>query len=273
MSQIDGHSTEGIGTNPIISFNDVSKVYGDGDEAVTALEDIDLDIDSGKFVSIVGPSGCGKTTLLHMTSGLIEPTRNEVLVNGTNVQSPNHDRQSVGLVFQQPVLLEWRDVMDNILLPIEIMSENGTIEEGMDHYRKRAEELIDLVGLEGFKDVYPNELSGGMQQRVSICRSLIYDPEILLMDEPFGALDALTRDRMNREILRIWRDTRKTIIFVTHNLEEAIYLSDQVVVLSSRPGRVMDIIDVDLERPRKDDIRTDARFQDLVSDAYEYFQE
>jgi NitT/TauT family transport system ATP-binding protein len=266
-----GTTAEKQGT--IVSFDNISKTYGEGEEAVTALIDIDLDIGRGEFVSIVGPSGCGKTTLLHMTSGIIEPTENEIRVNGTSVQSPEHDHQSVGLVFQQPVLLEWRTVMRNVLLPVEIMIENDTIDGDMDYYRERAEELIELVGIEGFGDVYPRELSGGMQQRVSICRSLIYNPEILLMDEPFGALDALTRDQMNREILRIWRDTQKTILFVTHDLEEAIYLSDRVVVLSSRPGEVQDVIDIDLERPRKDDVRADPKFQELVTDAYEYFQE
>jgi NitT/TauT family transport system ATP-binding protein len=260
-------------SDSVISYNNISKTYGEGNEAVTAIENVDLDINRGEFVSVVGPSGCGKTTLLHMTSGIIEPTKNEITINGVNVQSPNHDRKSVGLVFQQPVLLEWRTVLDNILLPIEIMSENNILDEGIGHYRERAKELIELVGLEEFGDVYPQELSGGMQQRVSICRSLIYDPEVLLMDEPFGALDALTRDRMNREILRIWRDTKKTVVFVTHNLEEAIYLSDQVIVLSPRPGQVLDVIDVDIERPRRDDVRTDSNFQNLVADAYEYFQE
>jgi NitT/TauT family transport system ATP-binding protein len=260
-------------SDSVISYNNISKTYGEGNEAVTAIENVDLDINRGEFVSVVGPSGCGKTTLLHMTSGIIEPTKNEITINGVNVQSPNHDRKSVGLVFQQPVLLEWRTVLDNILLPIEIMSENNILDEGIGHYRERAKELIELVGLDEFGDVYPQELSGGMQQRVSICRSLIYDPEVLLMDEPFGALDALTRDRMNREILRIWRDTKKTVVFVTHNLEEAIYLSDQVIVLSPRPGQVLDVIDVDIERPRRDDVRTDSNFQNLVADAYEYFQE
>lgn len=251
---------------PIVTYDDVDKIY---DDTVTALKGIEFDIYPGEFVSFVGPSGCGKTTLLHMTCGILEPTRNEVRIDGTNVTSAEHERHKVGLVFQQPVLLEWRKVMKNIMLPIEILHKNGVLERSPDEYRERAQELIELVGLEGFEEAYPRELSGGMQQRVSICRSLIYEPEILLMDEPFGALDAFTKDRLNGELLDIWHETEKTILFVTHDLDDAIFLSDRVVVLSSRPGRILDVLEVDLPRPREKDIQTSQEFQDLVAKAYE----
>jgi NitT/TauT family transport system ATP-binding protein len=261
----------GPGDGPIVSYKHVQKVYGEGAEAVKAVEQFSADIEEGEFVSFVGPSGCGKSTLLHLTTGIIEASSGTVTVSGNDVQSDAHEMHKVGLVFQSSVLLDWRTVMKNILLPIEIMNSNGVLEKDVEFYRNRASELIELVGLEGFEDSYPQELSGGMQQRVSICRSLVYDPPILLMDEPFGALDALTRDQLNEELLDIWRDTKKTILFVTHNLEEAIFLSDRIFVLSERPSSIVDVIDVDLERPRTEDVRTTEQYQDLVARAYEYF--
>lgn len=257
---------------PIVSYQDISKVYGDGDETVNAVDYVSADIKEGEFVSFVGPSGCGKSTLLHLSTGIIPPTNGTVMVDSSDVQGTDHEMHKVGLVFQSPVLLEWRTVMKNIMLPIEIMDSNGVLDESKDYYRNRARKLIDLVGLGSFEDAYPRELSGGMQQRVSICRSLVYDPPILLMDEPFGALDALTRDQLNEELLDIWRETGKTILFVTHNLEEAVFLSDRVFVLSERPSSIVDIIDVNLERPRTEEIRTSEQYQDLVARAYEYFQ-
>ncbi|MFB6281990.1 MAG: ABC transporter ATP-binding protein [Haloferacaceae archaeon] len=256
---------------PIVSYSDVRKEYNDGN--VVAVSDIDLDIEAGEFVTFVGPSGCGKTTLLHLTAGLLEPTTGSVEVNGMNVQSAAYEKHNLGLVFQQPVLLEWRTVLKNVLLPVEILIENGVLDGDMDTYRERAEDLLELVGLEGFEESYPQELSGGMQQRVAICRSLVYDPPVLLMDEPFGALDAFTREKLNAELLRIWDETEKTILFVTHDLEEAVFLSDKVVVLSARPGRVLEVIDVDLDRPRNDDTRTEERYQELVRHAYRHFRE
>jgi NitT/TauT family transport system ATP-binding protein len=266
-----GSTTPGPGGSPIVSYDSVQKIYGEGSEAVKAVEEFSADVEEGEFVSFVGPSGCGKSTLLHMTTGIIPATSGTVTVNGNDVQGDAHEMHKVGLVFQSSVLLDWRTVMKNILLPIEIMSSNGVLQKGVDHYRERAEDLIELVGLDGFENAYPQELSGGMQQRVSICRSLVYDPPILLMDEPFGALDALTRDQLNEELLDIWRDTHKTILFVTHNLEEAIFLSDRIFVLSERPSTIVDVIDVDLERPRTEDIRTTERYQNLVAKTYEYF--
>ena len=255
----------------IVSYSDVRKEYADGD--VVAISEVDLDIEAGEFVTFVGPSGCGKTTLLHLTAGLLEPTTGTVSVDGVNVQSDEYQRHNLGLVFQDPVLLEWRTVLKNVLLPVEILIENGVLEESKETYRERAMDLLDLVGLDGFEDAYPQELSGGMQQRVAICRSLVYDPPVLLMDEPFGALDAFTREHLNEELLRIWRETEKTVLFVTHDLEEAVFLSDKVVVLSARPGRVLEVLDVDLERPRSEDTRTTDRYQELVRNAYSHFSD
>ena len=268
-SEVESPGTAGRRT--IVSYSDVRKEYNDGE--VIAVSDIDLDIEEGEFVSFVGPSGCGKTTLLHLTAGLLEPTVGSVEIDGTNVLSPEHEKHKLGLVFQKPILLEWRTVKKNVLLPIEILSANGVLDEDVATYKQRAQDLLQLVGLEGFEDSYPQELSGGMQQRVAICRSLVYDPPVVLMDEPFGALDAFTREQLNQELLRIWRETGKSIEFVTHDLEEAVFLSDKVVVLSARPGRVLDVIDVDLPRPRDDDVRTSERYQELVRDAYRHFRE
>lgn len=255
----------------VVSYSNVRKEYNDGE--VVAVSDIDLDIKEGEFISFVGPSGCGKTTLLHLTAGLLEPTTGSVEIDGINVRSPAHDKHKLGLVFQKPILLEWRTVKKNVLLPIEILSKNGVLEEDVETYKQRAEDLLQLVGLDGFEDSYPQELSGGMQQRAAICRSLVYDPPVLLMDEPFGALDAFTREQLNQELLRIWRETGKSIEFVTHDLEEAVFLSDKVVVLSARPGTVLEVIDVDLPRPRNEDVRTSERYQELVRDAYKHFRE
>lgn len=262
-------------TDAMISFTDVSKVYGADapvEESVTALEDIDLNIERGEFVSVVGPSGCGKTTLLHMAAGILDATAGSVKINDVDVQSPQHERKEVGLVFQHPVALEWRTVRKNILLPVQILKENGAIDQEMEYYQDRTDDLISLVGLEGFGDSYPSELSGGMQQRVTISQSLIYNPSVLLMDEPFGSLDAMTKDELNLELLRIWRETEKTIMFITHDLDEAIFLSDRVVVLSPRPGQVADTIDIDLERPRNEETRGSKRFVELSAELHQHFK-
>lgn len=258
----------------MISFEGVQKSYrADAvEETVTALEDIDLGIKSGEFVSVVGPSGCGKTTLLHLAAGILEPTTGTVEIDGVDVQSPEHERKGVGLVFQQPVALEWRTVRQNILLPAQLLRENGEIEHDMKFYRDRADDLLSLTGLDGFGDSYPNELSGGMQQRVTISQALIYEPSVLLMDEPFGSLDAMTKDQLNLELLRIWQETEKTILFITHDLDEAIFLSDRVVVLSPRPGQVVADIEIDLPRPRDEDTHGTERFVELSTELHQHFK-
>jgi NitT/TauT family transport system ATP-binding protein len=215
-----------------------------------------MNVGSGEFVSLIGPSGCGKTTLLYCVSGLEPIVKGRIVLDGRVVEGPRSGE--VGLVFQKAVLLSWRSVMDNVLLPIEVLGRSRT------SHLSRAKELLDLVGLTGFEDYLPSKLSGGMQQRAAIVRSLIFEPRVLLMDEPFGALDAQTREHMNMVLLRVWEATRKTILFVTHDLEEAAFLSDRVVVLTGRPGTVRDIVDVGLPRPRTLDMRYSEDFVRLA---------
>jgi NitT/TauT family transport system ATP-binding protein len=221
----------------------VSKTYFPrGKAPLTALHDLNFSVANTEFLSLVGPSGCGKSTFIKLTCGLLQPTSGQILLNGEPITEPIRD---VGIAFQAPILLEWRTVIQNVLLPIEILE--GKIRP---HHREHATRLLALVGLTSFADAYPRELSGGMQQRVSICRALVHNPYFLLMDEPFGALDSLTRDRMNRELLKIWEQAGKTIIFITHNIAEAVFLSTRVVVLTARPGTVREIVTVDAPRPR-----------------------
>jgi NitT/TauT family transport system ATP-binding protein len=253
----------------MITYDGITKCYGTGNESVLALEDITFSVDDGEFVSIVGPSGCGKSTALHITAGLVDPTKGTFRIRGRDVRSAGFERSEIGLVFQKPILLDWRTVLKNVMLPVEIMHENGVLENDLEHYRERAINLLKTVGLVDFLDSYPNELSGGMQQRVSICRCLVFDPSILLMDEPFGALDEFTRDSLNDELLNIWSETNKTIMFVTHNIEEAIYLADRVIVLSSRPGTIQGDVEIDLERPRSPDMKTESEFNEHVAEVSE----
>jgi len=219
----------------------VSVVFDAGDGAVHALDDVHFDVKRGEFFSIVGPSGCGKTTLLRAIAGLLIPSRGQIRVNGSSVVGPT---PNVGIVFQNPVLMAWRTVLDNVLLQAEVRRLN------LREYKSRAGQLLKVVGLEGFEAKYPYQLSGGMQQRASICRALIHDPPLLLMDEPFGALDALTRERMNLELLRIWQASRKSVIFITHSIPEAVFLSDRVAVMSPRPGHIQEIVPIHLPAPR-----------------------
>lgn len=224
-----------------IHIEGLAKTYPSKGGRVTALAQVDLTIRQNEFIALVGPSGCGKSTLLKLIGGLIRPSRGVVLHDGVALTRPPGD---VGIVFQQAVLLEWRSVLDNVLLPAEILGIDRT------NARARAKYLLNLVGLAEFERHFPRELSGGMQQRVSICRALIHNPSILLMDEPFASLDAMTREELTFELLRIWDADKKTVIFVTHNIIEAILLADRVVVMSPRPGRIAKVVDIALPRPR-----------------------
>ena len=242
----------------VLVLTDVAKTYRPLNRAeVVAVSPTSLRIADGEFVSLVGPSGCGKTTLLNLISGLILPTAGEILFNGTPANGPTGE---MSLVFQRPVLLPWRKIIDNVMLPVEVMKLKPRAD-----YQQRARELLDLVGLHGFEDAYPKELSGGMQQRAAIARALVYDTRVLLMDEPFAALDAMTRDELNMELMRIWQVTGRTIIFVTHNIPEAVLLSDRIVVMTPRPGKVREILSVDIPRPRSIETMADPRFGELAN--------
>ncbi len=233
------------GSGEIIAVRDLVKTYGDRFNGVLALDRISFDVRDGEFVSVVGPSGCGKSTMLKILAGLIPLTAGEIAVRGAPISGPRRD---VGMVFQSPVLFPWRSVLNNALLPIDV--------QHLDRQRHLtiALELLKLVGLAGFEHRYPWQLSGGMQQRVAIVRALIHDPAMLLMDEPFGALDAMTREQMNLELQRIWLSRKKTVVFVTHSISEAVFLGDRVLVMTPRPGQIAEIVDVDLPRPRTLDV-------------------
>jgi len=235
----------------LIEYERVRKVYNSGDDEVIALEEVSFNVAAQEFMTVVGRSGCGKSTLLKITAGLLPATGGSVRVAGAPVNGP---LTNIGFVFQSPVLLAWRKALDNVLLQIEARGLN------VEDYRTRGLELLAHTGLRGFENKYPNELSGGMQQRVSISRALIHDPPLLLMDEPFGALDAITRDEMNLELLRIWSASRKTVLFITHSIPEAVFLGDRVVVMTPRPGKIAAIVDIDLPRPRAAHLRDDAKF-------------
>ena len=226
-----------------VRIDAVSRYFdaSDGDRMI-ALDAVSLDIRANEFIALVGPSGCGKSTLLRILAGLIKPSAGSVSVNGEKLGAP---RERTGMVFQAATLLPWTNVLDNILFPVRVTGQPVTPE-----LQARAEALIQVAGLQGFEKRWPRELSGGMQQRVAICCALLNDPDLLLMDEPFGALDALTREEMTLELLRIWAVRPKTVVFVTHSISEAVLLADRVVVMSARPGRIADVIDITLPRPR-----------------------
>ena len=234
---------------------------GSGRE-VSALAGIDLQVEEGEFISLIGPSGCGKSTLLRLVGDLLSPTGGEVTVNGKPPAQARRDRD-YGMVFQSATLLEWRKIRANVELPLEIMEMGGK------RRRERAEEMLRLVGLEEFADHYPWQLSGGMQQRTSIARALAFEPSLLLMDEPFGALDEMTRERMQAELLRIWSETRTTVIFVTHSIPEAVFLSTRAVIMSPRPGRITRVVDIDLPQPRTSQTRENQRFFQLLTEVRE----
>lgn len=240
-----------------VSIRQLSKVYGSEDGSyLEALKNIDLDVRDHEFVSVLGPSGCGKSTLMRCVAGLEEFSSGTVLFDNKLLDGPP---ENLGIVFQRDLLLDWRTVLDNVILIGEFQGKRSC------DLRPRAAALLERFGLGGFEHRRPWELSGGMRQRAAICRALVVDPQLLLMDEPFGALDAMTRDDLNLELARIWQETRKTVLFITHSISEAIFLSDRVVVMDRSPGRIVEIVNIDLPRPRRLEIRADGRFTEYVS--------
>jgi NitT/TauT family transport system ATP-binding protein len=244
------------GAAPIISLRGLSKTYGAGDGELSALQALTVDIAEGEFVAIVGPSGCGKSTLLKILAGLNSASAGEARIAGVKIAGPRRD---IGIVFQSPVLFPWRTVLENVLLPAQVQHLD------MQKHRAVAANLLSLVGLGDFGSHYPRQLSGGMQQRVAISRALINDPALLLMDEPFGALDAMTREHLNVELQRIWMETRKTIVFITHSIPESVFLADRVLVMTPRPGRIVEDIRIALPRPRGLDTMNTPEFGRYVS--------
>jgi NitT/TauT family transport system ATP-binding protein len=250
---------QGGGTQaPVVAVESVSQTYGSASTGVAALSDVTITVAEGEFVSVVGPSGCGKSTLLRIIADLLTPTSGTVLIRG---RSPHEAtaRREIGMVFQSPVLYDWRSVLRNVELPLEVIGRPRAVR------RQRAEEMLELVRLTQFAGRYPWQLSGGMQQRVSIARALAFEPVILLMDEPFGALDEISREHMNAELQRIWSETGKTVLFVTHSIPEAVFLSTRVVVMTAHPGRVAAEIPIDLPRPRTEQTRTQPAYFDFVT--------
>jgi NitT/TauT family transport system ATP-binding protein len=248
---------------PVVRLSGVHKAFPvKGGGSTVALQDIRLDIARGEFISLIGPSGCGKSTLLRVIGDLITPSEGTVEVNGKPAHQARLDRD-YGMVFQAPVLFDWRTVEANVRLPLEIQKVAGAERD------RRVSEMLDLVELTGFHKHYPHQLSGGMQQRVAIARALAFQPAILLMDEPFGALDEMTRERLNAEVLRVWGQTGTTVIFVTHSIPEAVFLSTRVVVMSARPGRISEVIDIDLPQPRDEETRETDRYYELVTQVRE----
>ena len=255
----DVEGPQGTGTTrlSVVEIADLSLTFQTADSPVHALSDIDLTIGHGDFVSFIGPSGCGKTTLLRVIADLEAPTAGSITVNNVSPAAARLSR-AYGYVFQAPALYPWRSVQRNVTLPLEIMGMSAA-ERG-----ERAARYLDMVNLGGFENKYPWQLSGGMQQRVSIARALSFEPDLLLMDEPFGALDEITRDHLNEQLLRLWEKTQKTVVFVTHSIPEAVFLSSRIVVMSPRPGRIIDIIDCDLPPDRTLDVRETPQFLALA---------
>jgi NitT/TauT family transport system ATP-binding protein len=253
------------GTQTAISFAGVRKEFGSGVNATLAIESVDLNIAEREFVSLIGPSGCGKSTLLRLAADLIEPSDGTVVVNGKTPRQARLDRD-YGFIFQAPTLFDWRTVWKNVALPLEIMKIAGVTSQKKE---EEIERLLSMVGLDGFESHHPYQLSGGMQQRVSLARALVFRPSILLMDEPFGALDEITRDRMNLELHRIWAETNTTILFVTHSIPEAVLLSGRVVIMTARPGKVQEIIPIDLPYPRTTEVEESTHYYELVTEVRE----
>jgi NitT/TauT family transport system ATP-binding protein len=252
------HASTDASSSPVaIDISGLSLTFQTADTPVVALDDINLSIRRGEFVSLIGPSGCGKTTLLRIIADLAVPSTGSITVNGVTPEAARIKR-AYGYVFQAPALYAWRNVSRNVMLPLEIIGLPAA------ERRARAAQYLAMVGLAGFERKFPWQLSGGMQQRVSIARALAFEPELLLMDEPFGALDEITRDHLNDQLLRLWEQTGKTIVFVTHSISEAVFLSNRIVVMSPRPGRILEIIDSDLPADRRLDIRESTRFLEVA---------
>jgi NitT/TauT family transport system ATP-binding protein len=262
VSAPETHRGAGAAARPLITVEEVAKIYRTRDGDVESLKPLSFDIAEGEFMAIVGPSGCGKSTLLKMIGGLLPVSRGRISVSGRDVRGPPDD---VGFVFQSPVLLAWRTVLANVMLQIEMRR------LPRDRYLPKARALLGMVGLQDFERKLPWQLSGGMQQRASICRALVHDPAVLLMDEPFGALDAMTRERMNLELQRIWAETRKTVLFITHSIPEAVFLADRVLVMTERPGSIAAIYDVPLPRPRSLTVMGDPVFGALTQRIRKHF--
>ena len=245
-------------TAPLVRAEGVTKRFGSGDKEMVALSGLNLEVREGEFLSLLGPSGCGKSTALNIMGGLLTATEGTVTFGGEVVTEPN---RQIGMMFQQAVMFPWRTTIENVLLPVEIFGESKKA------YRPKAQELLGMVGLKDFEKSYPWQLSGGMQQRAALCRVLLHEPKLLLLDEPFGALDEFTRETMNQELLRLQAYSNSTAVLVTHNITEAVFMSDRVAVMSARPGRLVDIIDIPFDRPRTPDLQTTTEFVKIVAQA------
>ena len=248
----------------LIDIEGVSKVFETSRGRIHAVDNVSLSVGQGEFLSILGPSGCGKSTLLKMIAGLIPVTAGLIRMAGDPVRQPRTD---LGIVFQRDLLLDWKNVLDNVLVQADFRGLK------VSQYRDRAQELLELVGLSEFEDRYPFELSGGMRQRVSLCRALLHDPDLLLMDEPFGALDALTREQLNLDLQRIRQRQKKTVVFVTHSITEAVFLGDRVAVMGPRPGNIVKVLSIDLPRPRRLDVRATGSFAEYIQQIRQLFRE
>jgi NitT/TauT family transport system ATP-binding protein len=262
MTTSAASAAAGAAARPVIEIKGVAKTYRTRDGDVPSLRPLDFTINDGEFVVVVGPSGCGKSTLLKMVAGLLPPSEGEIHIEGRVVTRPQRD---VGIVFQSPLLLPWRSVLDNVMMPVEVKKLPRK------EYGLRAMALLKMVGLIGFEKKYPWQLSGGMQQRAAICRALVHDPKIVLLDEPFGALDAMTRERMNVELQRIHRETGKTALLITHSIPEAVFLADRILVMTERPGAIAAVYDVPLKRPRTIDMMADPVFVALTQTVRKHF--
>ncbi len=245
-------------TAPLVYAEGVTKKFGSGDKEMVALSGLNLEVREGEFLSLLGPSGCGKSTALNIMGGLLTATEGTITFGGEAVTEPSRE---IGMMFQQAVMFPWRTTLENVLLPVEIFGESKK------EFTGKARELLSMVGLGDFEDSYPWQLSGGMQQRAALCRVLLHSPKLLLLDEPFGALDEFTRESMNQELLRLQAYSNSTAVLVTHNITEAVFMSDRIAVMSARPGRLVGIIDVPFDRPRTPDLQTTTEFVKLVAEA------